>query len=373
MNTTDVKKNNTLKVFQLVYSEKVISKLGIAQALGISLPTVAQCVTELKAHGLLSDDYRYESHVGRKAAGIMSLPNCRTAMGVEIHRHFIRIVAVNIYGEVLAEERFDLAYSNDEKYYFLLGNAINKFFISCNFTKEIFLGVGIAVQGLPNRSGNKMIYGKILDNKAFSLEGLKPYICFPCILRHDTEALANYTLWNYPEIKDCCFLGIDINLGGALIIDRSAHWGDVLPSGIIEHMVIEPGGKQCYCGKKGCAEAYCSTVSLLEGTEETLDSFFLEMRGGNANYQKRWEDLLRHLAFLLDNLQMLFCADIVIAGRLADYFTDGDMEILKSFLDKSFYQDIKRPNIILSHYNDNAIGAALYYITQFLENPLKYD
>lgn len=373
MNTTDVKKNNTLKVFQLIYNEKVISKLNIAQTLGISLPTVAQCVAELKAEGLISDDYRYESHVGRKAAGIMSLPNCRVAIGVEIHRHSIRAVAVNIYGEVLAEDRFDITYTNDEKYYFLLGNAINKFFISCNFTKDIFLGVGIAVQGLPNRSGEKMIYGKILDNKAFSLTGLRPYICFPCTLRHDTEALANYALWNYPEIKDCCFLGIDINLGGALIIDRSAHWGDTLPSGVFEHMIIEPGGRQCYCGKSGCAEAYCSSVSLLEGTGETLDSFFLKMHEGNEDYQKRWKDLLRHLAFLLDNLQMMFCTEVVLAGQLANHFTEEDMKTLDSFLDKNFYQDIPRPGIILSHYNDNAIGAALYYITQFLEHPIQYD
>lgn len=373
MNTTDVKKTNTLKVFQLVYNERIISKLHIAQTLGISQPTIAQCVNELKSAGLLRDDYRYESSVGRKAAGIMSLPNCRVAIGVEVHKHYIRMVAINIYGEILFENQAELAYENDEKYYSLLGNAINNFFISCNITKDILLGVSIAVQGLPDRTGNKMIYGTILDNKNFTLDGLKPYVLFPSILRHDTEALADYTLWNHPEIQDCCFLAIDINMGGTIIIDRSAHWGSIMPSGLVEHMVIVPGGKQCYCGKKGCAETYCSSVSLLEGTGENLDSFFQKMRSGHADYCSRWNEFLQHLAFLLDNIQMVFSTEIVIGGRLANYITEEDMQKLDNLLDRNFYQDIHRPGVILSHYNDIAVGAALYYVNQFLAQPIRYD
>ncbi len=273
MNTADVKKTNTLKVFQLVYSQKIISKQSIAHTLGISLPTVTQCVNELKTEGLLRDDYRYESSVGRKAAAIMSLPNCRIAIGVEIHQHHIRLVAVNIYCDILSEIRLELLYENSETYYSLLGNAINNFFISCNFTKDILLGVGIAVQGLSNRQGNRMIYGALLNNRSFSLEGLAPYVVFPCTLRHDTEALADHTLWNHPEIQDCFFLDIDFNLGGAIIINRSAHWGDVMPSGL---------------------------------------------------------------------------------------------------LDQNFYEDMQRPDIVLSHYNDNAVGAAIFYIHQFLERPILY-
>lgn len=372
MNTADVKKTNTLRVFQLVYTQKIISKQTISHTLGISLPTVTQCVNELKAEGLLRDDYRYESSVGRKAAAIMSLPDCRVAMGVEIHRHHIRLVAVNIYCEILSEIRLELAYENSETYYSLLGNAINNFFISCSFTKEILLGVGIAVQGLPNRQGNKMIYGALLNNRSFSLERLAQYVRFPCTLRHDTEALADHILWNHPEIRDCFFLDIDFNLGGAIIINRSAHWGDVMPSGLVEHMVIEPGGRLCYCGKKGCAEAYCSSASLLDGTGETLDTFFEKMRAGDKDFQSRWEDFLTHLAFLLDNIQMLFSVKVVIGGRLVIHMTPEDLTYLDSLLDKKFYQDMERPQIVLSHYNDNAVGAAIFYVNQFLERPILY-
>lgn len=371
MNTTDIKIANTLKVYELIYKEKIISKLNISRALGISIPTVAQCINILKEKGLVSDDYRYESAVGRKAAGIMSLPNCRTAIGIELHDSYICMVAVNIYGEVLAETKINIKHEINEQYYSLLGNAINNFFISCNLTKDRFLGVGIAIQGLPDQKGRKMIYGGLLNNEVFALDGLKPYVSFPCTLRHDSEALADYTLWYNPEIKNCIFLHLDINLGGALIIDRSAHWGSFMPSGLFEHMVLVPGGRPCYCGKKGCAEAYCSSVSLLDGLDEDLESFFRKMRGGDAAYIARWEEFLGYLAQFIDNLQMAYSAEVVVAGLLASYILEEDLAKIRAYFSKIFYSDENRPDISVSPCHDNAVGAAIYYINQFLENPIK--
>ena len=370
MNTTDVKKANTLKVFELVYKEKIISKLNLSNMLGISIPTVTQCITLLKEKGLVSDDFRYESAVGRKAAGITSLPNCRAAIGVELHNSYICMVAVNIYGEVFAESKAYIPHDINDQYYSLLGNAINNFFISCNLTRDKFLGVGIAIQGIPDQEGRRMIYGKLLQNEVFNLDDLKPYVAFPCTLRHDSEALADYTLWNNPEITNCIFLHLDINLGGSLIINRSAHWGKHMPSGLFEHMTLVPGGKTCYCGRKGCAECYCSSVSLLEGLDEDLDSFFRKMRQGNVDYQARWETFLFYLSHFIDNLQMAYSAEVVIAGLLASYISKEDLAAIQSNFSKHIYCDEIRPSISISPCHDNAVGAAIYYIKKFLENPM---
>lgn len=373
MNTADIKKANTLKVYELIYQEKIISKLNISRNLGISIPTVAQCIQVLKEKGLVSDDYRYESSVGRKAAGIMSLANCRTSIGIELHNSYVRMAAVNIYGEVLSEGKSYIKHEMSDQYYSLLGNAINNFFISCNLTRDRFLGVGIAIQGIPDQKGERMIYGELLNNEMFTLEGLKPYVSFPCVLRHDSEALADYTLWNNPEIRNCIFLHLDINLGGALIIGRSAHWGDYMPSGLFEHMVLVPGGKPCYCGKRGCAEAYCSSVSLLEGLEEDLDTFFRKLREGDEVHTARWHEFLCYLARFIDNLQMAYSAEVVIAGMLASYIQEEDLAQLQKCFSENFYSFDNRPGISISPCHDNAVGAAIYYIKHFLEDPLREE
>ena len=38
-------------------------------------------------------------------------------------------------------------------------------------------------------------------------------------------------------------------------------------------MTLVPGGHDCYCGRQGCAECYCSLNSLL-GDSDNLEEFF---------------------------------------------------------------------------------------------------
>ena len=40
--------------------------------------------------------------------------------------------------------------------------------------------------------------------------------------------------------------------------------GDNWRSAEFGHMVIHPGGRTCYCGKKGCLDAYCSALRLAD-------------------------------------------------------------------------------------------------------------
>lgn len=39
-------------------------------------------------------------------------------------------------------------------------------------------------------------------------------------------------------------------------------------------MTVIPDGKRCYCGKKGCLDAYCSALNLSELVDGKLERFF---------------------------------------------------------------------------------------------------
>ena len=46
-------------------------------------------------------------------------------------------------------------------------------------------------------------------------------------------------------------------IGGQTVMGKQDH------GGAVEHMTLIPGGRQCYCGKSGCMETYCSVNALL--------------------------------------------------------------------------------------------------------------
>lgn len=67
LTTTEIKKQNCKKVFDYLYQNQRTSKQTIAQALGLSMPTVSQ---NLKLHvgaGVVRRDGFYESTGGQKA------------------------------------------------------------------------------------------------------------------------------------------------------------------------------------------------------------------------------------------------------------------------------------------------------------------
>jgi glucokinase len=55
-------------------------------------------------------------------------------------------------------------------------------------------------------------------------------------------------------------------LGGGIISGGRLLDGRLGNAGHIGHMVVEPEGRPCMCGGRGCLEAYCSGIAIEEET-----------------------------------------------------------------------------------------------------------
>ena len=71
-------------------------------------------------------------------------------------------------------------------------------------------------------------------------------------LSHGAAALANNSL----------LVTLGTGIGGALIVEGRVHRGAFGMAGEPGHMIINPHGLTCACGKKGCWEAYASAAGL---------------------------------------------------------------------------------------------------------------
>lgn len=69
-------------------------------------------------------------------------------------------------------------------------------------------------------------------------------------------------------------------------------------------MIIEPNGRQCYCGKNGCVDAYCSAQVLLKYAD-TLEIFYERLEDGDSEISNVWNSYLEHLAITISNLRMI--------------------------------------------------------------------
>jgi N-acetylglucosamine repressor len=367
LKNTELKTINRKQIFQLIYERENIAKSDIASILNLSFPTVSQSINELEELKVVEKTGYFQSAGGRKAVIISSVSDAKVSIGVEVIKESVEIVAVDIYGNILKQENRDLMFENSPLYFSRFGNIINNFIISLNIPYEKILGVGIAIQGLVSQDGSKVIYGNILNCDGITNEDFGDFIQFPCILFHDSEAAADAELWSSTELVNAFYFSLSRNVGGAAIINSKVHWGLTYPSGLIEHMTINPKGEKCYCGKRGCLETYCSGQSLLMGLDKTLDQFFSELREGEEEHGRRWGDFLYYLSVAIDNLQMAINCDIIIGGHIAQHMNAEDIGKLTEMASKDSSFNAGRQSIRLAKCPSAAKGAALHYIKHFLD------
>ncbi len=367
--TAELKKINRSNIFKLIYKERKISKQDIAARLQLSMPPVTQCLKELEQLQLIEKNGLFESSGGRKPQVISCILKSRISIGVEILKNQIRIVSIDIYGKVLKENRLDLAYANNTDYYRQLGEFVNSFIASMHVASKRVLGVGISVQGLVSSDGSTITYSTILECTGASLEDFCKFINYPCRLSHDAEAAAYAELWFSKDITDAIYLSLSKNLGGAVVINSAIYKGQGIGSGLVEHMVIKPGGRPCYCGKKGCLEAYCSGDALA-GEKRSLDDFFTALRSGKQEETDRWHDYLDDLSTAINNMHMVIDCDVILGGHIAPYLNESDFdELLTLAHEKCSFQE-KRHYIHIGKCTHAVIatGAALLFVSDFLDS-----
>lgn len=88
-------------------------------------------------------------------------------------------------------------------------------------------------------------------------------------------------------LDDVIMITLGTGVGGGVVIGGKLYSGFNYAGAELGHTVIEFGGRQCNCGRKGCFEAYSSATGLINMTKEKLaetkDTIMWEMVDGDIN------------------------------------------------------------------------------------------
>lgn len=363
-----IKKHNRKVVYQLIYHEKTITKQEIAEKLKLSLPTVSSNLLELEKSDLIKKEDINESTGGRKPLAISIKEQSRIAIGVSILKEEIAFVALDLYGQLVRKKNVDITYSNDTDYFNQYGQELNSFIKSLKVKKERLLGITIAIQGIVSKDGTEVIYGPILNNQGLSLDIFKQYSDLPVKMIHDSQAAGLAELSISEDINDAIYISLNHNLGSAIFVNGEVFKGNNYNS-TIEHMTLVEDGKECYCGKRGCFEAYCNEEALLkEHGAIALKEFYKQLRLGELNFIKSWNNYFHYLALAIHSLTMVIDAPVIIGGKIASLFEEDDLKILTDLVSDLDPLKFAVPEIRIGQClkETAAIGAALTDVKKFV-------
>ncbi|PWG59541.1 ROK family transcriptional regulator [Bifidobacterium catulorum] len=371
--TTAIKEQKRQLVLGHIYHHRHTSRQELGMALPISLPTITQNLNELEDSGLIRRSGFLDSKGGRRAQIYSFTAGARIAIGVEILGGSVALQAYDLYGERIDGRTHMLAYDNSDEYYETVAGHVNEFANCLDADGSRILGVGFAVQGIVSPDGSHLTFGKILGNTGLTLDRLSERIDHPCRLIHDSHASAIAELWISADIKNATCIYLDEHVGCAVISGGRIDEGENLRNGTCEHMTLVIGGRECYCGQRGCLDAYTSRRSLLERSGRgSLSDFFTQAHNGDPDCVRLLDEYLTYLAYAIKNMRTVLSNDIIIGGRIAYLLSDNDFATLRektaaiaSFPDDRF--DIIRG---ACSQGQNIFGAALSYIKPFLDQEI---
>jgi glucokinase len=153
----------------------------------------------------------------------------------------------------------------------------------------------------------------------------------PVYLENDADAtaLAEHRYGAGSGTHTMAFLTVGTGIGAGLILDGKLHRGARGAGGEVGHIAVEPGGRDCLCGLRGCLEAYSSGPSIVRvaveqgfSGEATGPAVIAAARSGDTAAVFAVEQAGRMLGRGLATLCMLLNPQRIVLGTLAVHAGD---------------------------------------------------
>lgn len=369
--TTELRRLNRNRVYRALYTAGgPVTKQDLARTLSMSLPTLTQNLKELLSQGLVDDSGTTESTGGRKPRLFAVVSGARFAVGGELTNSQIRLTAIDLEIRQLGHKVIARPFGNNADYAKALADELEIFLDENGLDRRKLLGVGLTLPGIVNEAQSIIEYAPTVNVRKMSVNQLTRFIPYPVFLENDATCGGFAEWWTHAgaERANMAYLSLGRGVGGAILTGGSPYVGVHRRSAEFGHMCIHPGGRVCNCGKRGCLEAYCSSICLSETLRITLDEFFTGLVQGSGDYAAIWEDYLDSLAIGVSNIHVALDCDVVIGGVVSQY--------LGAYLDKLkarlaaldvFGEEGSYLHLCRFHGKSNSIGAALYYVKDYID------
>jgi glucokinase len=131
--------------------------------------------------------------------------------------------------------------------------------------------VGLGAAGLVDAQRANVIFA---PNLAWRNEPLRAAIEERCGLAVVVENDANAAAWAEARFgagrgqEYLVVLTVGTGLGGGIVLDGQLYRGRLGIAAEIGHLTVEPGGRRCGCGSRGCWERYASGQALVREAQE---------------------------------------------------------------------------------------------------------
>jgi predicted NBD/HSP70 family sugar kinase len=325
---SSVRDVNRSIILNLVRLHQPISRVDLSNRTGIFRSSVSAIVDDLVRDGLLIEERAVPKGRGRVPVNLFLNPSGFSILAVSIRAFHTRVATAGLTGEVQSTISFPTP-QDPMQLVKEVQKAIKRMRseLPCEWQH-----VGISVPGLVNRDTGEILM----------VPSLPQYAGFPIAreigglagadvtAENDTNAAALAELWFHESevagIRDLVFVEVgEIGVGAGLIIQGELYGGhDNTWVGEFGHMIIDPSGPPCNCGRRGCWELFaCDRAtwqrydSHTEFSTERFEQLIQLAQSGDARAVRAFRTTAEYLSLGISNIVFgLNPRRVVVAGEI---------------------------------------------------------
>ncbi|MGI8664615.1 MAG: ROK family protein [Jatrophihabitans sp.] len=252
-------------LFEAVLTRGPLSRRDAARLTGLSAASVTKLVKPMISHGYLIENVREAGVPGRPQIPLQVDAGRHHAVGIKLMDGEIVGVVADLHAEVQSAHRMKYADTSPAGVVSAIDEMTAILLERSPVERSRLLGIGIGLGGHVNGSTGVVVESPFLGWRNVPLRQLLTQrLQLPVVIENDVNTLAVAEQWFGAGSSFASFalVTIGVGVGCALVLDGQLWRGVSGAAGEFGHMVVDPDGPVCHCGKRGCLEAVVGDTAI---------------------------------------------------------------------------------------------------------------
>jgi predicted NBD/HSP70 family sugar kinase len=257
---TTVRRANLGVVLRDILSAGACSRADVAARTGLTRGTVSSLVGELVELGFVRETGETAAPKGVGRPGVtLELADVMVGVGLEVNVDYVAVSVEDFTGAVRYERRSyrDNRGSAPGPVLDRLGRAARDALDAVSAEGLRPMGISVAVPGLVEEASGTVVFAPNLGWHGIPVAAeLEQRLGLPVLVENESNlaALAEHWTGAAVDIDDfVCVFG-EVGVGGGVVLGGRLFLGSHGFGGEFGHVSVDPEGRTCACGSRGCVE-----------------------------------------------------------------------------------------------------------------------
>lgn len=258
---------NRSSVLNTVKNTGPVARTDIARITGLSPATVTAITSELIEDNLVFEKAAGDSSGGRRPILLALNPHGGYVVGIKLTEHEAIGALTDLEATVITLQTQPWKGSTPQEAVQVMSRLVHTLAAEKGVRKKQLLGVGVGLAGIIDAERGILRSTPFFDWNDLPLRNLlQSSLNLPVYIDNDvnTFTLAEKWFGSGQGIDDFITVTIGRGVGMGIVVNGQLYRGVGGGAGELGHIVLDPLGPQCSCGKRGCLEAYIGDQALVQ-------------------------------------------------------------------------------------------------------------